>query len=112
MDINAALRDLAPVGRLRIAIMYTNPILAQGTPPNLRGIAPDLAQELAQRLGVPLEIVGYETSAARWAALPDNVWDVTFSAHDAKHADVIFSRHSGFRDGQAFYADVRRRWSN
>ena len=27
----------------------------------------------------------------------------------AQHADVIFSRHSGFRDGQAFYADVKRR---
>ena len=27
----------------------------------------------------------------------------------AKHADVIFSRHSGFTDGQAFYADVKPR---
>src|SRR4029079_13853088 len=27
----------------------------------------------------------------------------------AKHADVIFSRHSGFADGQAFYADVKGR---
>ena len=26
-----------------------------------------------------------------------------------KHADVIFSRHSGFADGQAFYADVKGR---
>ena len=27
----------------------------------------------------------------------------------AEHADVIFSRHSGYADGQAFYADVKRR---
>jgi FMN-dependent oxidoreductase (nitrilotriacetate monooxygenase family) len=27
----------------------------------------------------------------------------------AHHADVIFSRHSGYRDGQAFYEDVKRR---
>jgi len=27
----------------------------------------------------------------------------------AGHADVIFSRHSGFREGQAFYADVKGR---
>jgi len=27
----------------------------------------------------------------------------------AEHADVIFSRHSGFADGQAFFADVKRR---
>ena len=27
----------------------------------------------------------------------------------ARQADVIFSRHSGFRDGQAFYSDVKRR---
>ncbi len=27
----------------------------------------------------------------------------------AEHADVIFSRHSGYADGRAFYADVKRR---
>ena len=27
----------------------------------------------------------------------------------AQHADVIFSRHAGFRDGQAFYVDVKER---
>jgi FMN-dependent oxidoreductase (nitrilotriacetate monooxygenase family) len=27
----------------------------------------------------------------------------------ARHADVIFSRHSGYRDGQKFYEDVKRR---
>ena len=27
----------------------------------------------------------------------------------AKHADVIFSRHSGYTDGRAFFADVKQR---
>jgi FMN-dependent oxidoreductase (nitrilotriacetate monooxygenase family) len=44
-------------------------------------------------------------------------WPVQIQAGDsdggrelaAQYADVIFSRHSGYRDGQAFYSDVKRR---
>ncbi|MFM2078250.1 MAG: hypothetical protein RJA49_2140 [Actinomycetota bacterium] len=44
-------------------------------------------------------------------------WPVQIQAGDsdggrevaAQYADVIFSRHSGFRDGQAFYRDVKDR---
>ncbi|MCW2748945.1 MAG: F420-dependent methylene-tetrahydromethanopterin reductase [Aeromicrobium sp.] len=48
---------------------------------------------------------------------PPQGWPVQIQAGDsdggrelaARQADVIFSRHSGLTDGQAFYADVKRR---
>ena len=50
--------DLAPNGKLRAAINYANPVLAQGTPAagDLRGITVDLSRELARRIGVPVEL--------------------------------------------------------
>lgn len=50
--------DLAPTGRLRVAINFGNTVLAQrdpvGGPP--RGVSAELARELGSRLGVPLEL--------------------------------------------------------
>ncbi len=91
MNPHVPLSDLAPTGKLRIGIMYTNPILVSGSPGNLRGIVVDLARELARRAGIPLEIVAYETSAARWGALQNGDWDVTFSANDARRSGVDFT---------------------
>ena len=91
MNSPVPLSDLAPTGKLRIGIMYTNPILVSGSPGNLRGIVVDLAQELARRTGIPLEIVPYETSAARWGALQKGEWDVTFSACDVTRDGVEFT---------------------
>jgi polar amino acid transport system substrate-binding protein len=62
----AAVSELAPMGTLRAAINFGNPILATrdkltGQP---RGVSVDLSRELAKRLGVPLELVTF-TSAGR-----------------------------------------------
>ena len=45
---SAALDDLAPTGKLRVGIMYTNPVLAARDPASgeLRGIAVDLADAI------------------------------------------------------------------
>jgi polar amino acid transport system substrate-binding protein len=61
-----AVSELAPMGTLRAAINFGNPILATrdkltGEP---RGVSVDLSRELAKRLGVPLELVTF-TSAGR-----------------------------------------------
>jgi len=52
---------LAPTGRLRASINLGNPILAgldaaSGEP---RGVSVDLARALAERLGVPLDLVTF-----------------------------------------------------
>src|SRR5437588_11781546 len=58
------LKDLAPTGKLRAAINLGNSVLAQLDPATGRpkGITPDLARELGERLGVPVELVAYEAA--------------------------------------------------
>ena len=72
-DITPAVRtDLAPTGTLRTGINYGNFILATKDPTTgeSRGVAVDLAQELGRRLGVPVEIIAYDSVAVMGAAAP------------------------------------------
>ena len=66
MAPTAAVSDLAPAGTLRAAINFGNPILAtrDKVSGEAYGVSVDLSRELAQRLGVPLELVTF-TSAGR-----------------------------------------------
>jgi polar amino acid transport system substrate-binding protein len=86
-EITSAVRaDLAATGKLRAAINYGNIILAtkdQATGQS-RGVAIDLAQEAAGRLGVPVEIVAYDSVAVMGDAAPSGVWDVAFLGSDPK----------------------------
>lgn len=76
--------------RLRAAINYGNPVLAQrsgkGEP---GGVSVALARELAQGMGVELEIVPFETAGKVVDAASQNVWDVAFLAIDPKRAEDI-----------------------
>ena len=58
--------DLAPTGKLRAGINYSNFILASKDPAGgePRGIAPDLSREIARRLGVPIEFVTFQGAGA------------------------------------------------
>ena len=57
----AAIAELAPKGRLRAAVNFGNPVLANRHPTTGApgGISTDLAIELARRLGVELDFVPY-----------------------------------------------------
>ena len=59
--VTAAVADLAPTGKLRAAINFSNPVLAGRDPTTGEpcGISVDLARELARRLGVAIEFVPY-----------------------------------------------------
>ncbi len=86
--------DLAPTGRLRVAINFGNPVLAQrdpaGGPP--RGVSADLARELGRRLGVPVEYVTYDGAGAVTDALKIGAWDVCFLAIDpVRSAGIDFT---------------------
>lgn len=61
-----AVAALAPAGTLRVAINLSNFLLvtAKGDNGNPQGVSPDLAAALAARLGVGLELLGYETPGA------------------------------------------------
>ena len=84
----AALAELAPLGKLRAAINFGNPVLASKDPATgeARGVSVDLSRELAARLGVPLEIVPYTAAGKVVEAARNNVWDVGYVAIDPLRA--------------------------
>ena len=90
----AVLTDLAPTGKLRAAINYGNSVLAKkdartGEP---GGVSVDLARRLGQRLGVPVELVGFDAAGKVFDALSAGLWDVAFLAIEpARAAEIAFT---------------------
>jgi len=90
--ISPAIRsDLAPTGTLRVGINHGNLVLAQknATTGELRGVAVDLAHELGQRLGVPVQLVQYASAGQMTDALASDAWDVAFLAREPGRAGEI-----------------------
>ena len=79
-----ACSELAPTGKLRAAINFGNPVLAQKDPASgePRGVSVDLARELGRRLGVPVELVTYEAAGKVFDALKTGAGDIAFLAID------------------------------
>jgi polar amino acid transport system substrate-binding protein len=87
-------REIAPEGKLRAAINFGNPVLAQRdtTTGKPQGISVDLSRELARRLGVPVEFVPFEAAGKVADAAKDGVWDIAFLAIDPGRAhDIAFT---------------------
>jgi polar amino acid transport system substrate-binding protein len=90
---NAA-KELAPSGKLRAAINFGNPVLAQKDPATgeARGVTGDLARELARRLGVGVEFVAFETARLVSESAARGAWDICFLAIDpVRAADIDFT---------------------
>jgi polar amino acid transport system substrate-binding protein len=87
----SVLSDLAPTGKLRVGINYGNPVLATRDPSSgdLRGVAVDLGRELGRRVGVPVELVAFESAGKMFDAVKAGAWDVAFLAVDPGRADQI-----------------------
>lgn len=83
--------ELAPTGRLRVGINYGNPVLATRDPVSgeLRGVAVDLARELAARTNLPVELIGFESAGKMFDAGKAGIWDVAFLARDPGRAGEI-----------------------
>src|SRR5499427_6951471 len=83
--------ELAPTGRLRVAINFGNSVLAQqdpsGGPP--RGVSAELARELARRLGVGIGYVAFDAAGKVFEALKAGLWDIAFLAIDPVRAAGI-----------------------
>ena len=91
-DLTPAVRaSLAPSGALRVGINYGNFILAtrDAATGESRGVAIDLARELAGRLGVRVEIVAYDSVAVMVEAAPANAWDIAFLGSDPAREKLI-----------------------
>jgi polar amino acid transport system substrate-binding protein len=88
-DVVAA---LAPAGVLRAVVNLGNPVLAQGTPDDPRGVTVDLARELARLLGVRVAFECVDAARLSFAAVVEGRADVGFLAVEpARAADVAFT---------------------
>src|SRR5258706_14020008 len=91
-DVTAAARaDLAPTGKIRAGINYGNFILAtkDKATGQSRGVAVDLVNDLGRRLGVPVEIVAYDSVAALGDAAPTGAWDIAFLGSDPVREKIM-----------------------
>jgi polar amino acid transport system substrate-binding protein len=86
--------ELAPTGKLRAAINFGNPVLAQKNAATAEpcGVSVDLARELGRRLNVPVELVTFDAAGKVFDALKTGAWDVAFLAIDpARAAEISFT---------------------
>lgn len=93
MTTAAVLADLAPSGTLRVGVMYTNPVLTARDPVTgkITGVAVDVTQELARRLGVPMQLVGYENTAGMLEGMHRGEWEVASSGYDPDRGEMSFA---------------------
>lgn len=99
-EASPAVRELAPAGTLRAGLNFGNALLTGKDPATgeARGVAVDVARELARRLGVPLDVVAYESAGALADAAASGAWDIGFLGAEPQRASVI--------DFTAAYAEI------
>jgi polar amino acid transport system substrate-binding protein len=82
--------ELAPTGVLRAGINLANFLLVSGKGPagEPEGVAPDMAREIAKRLGVPVAYVTYARPGELADAAATGVWDIgLIAAEPARRED-------------------------
>ncbi|KQT11068.1 ABC transporter substrate-binding protein [Ramlibacter sp. Leaf400] len=92
-DPRAASAELASTGKLRAAINFGNPILAsRGASGEPQGVSVDLAREAARRLGVPIELVTFNSAGTVVEAVKARQVDLAFVAIDpVRAADMEYT---------------------
>lgn len=87
------MKELTPTGKLRVGVNLSNFLLVQRNPDGtIRGIVPDLAQELAKRLGVTAELHKYEKVGDVADGARKGEWDVAFiGAEPQRAAEIDFT---------------------
>src|SRR5262245_35692115 len=85
--------ELAPTGKLRVAINFGNPQFAKREAGGEgSGITIDLARELGRRLDTPVEILGFDSGGQTTEGLKKGGWDIVFLAYEpAREAEVAFA---------------------
>jgi polar amino acid transport system substrate-binding protein len=88
--------DLAPTGVLRAGINLSNFLLVTGKSPSgdPEGVAPDLAREIATRLGVPLKYVAFKSPGELADAATSGVWDIGLIGAEPQRAETISFSHA------------------
>jgi polar amino acid transport system substrate-binding protein len=83
--------QLAPSGTLRAAINLSNILLVTGRTPSGDpvGVAPDMAAEVASRLGVKVKYVTFATPGELADAAGTNTWDIGLIGAEPQRAEKI-----------------------
>jgi len=92
LSVTSSLRaELAPTGTLRAGLNYANFLLVNpgSTDADPHGVAPDLAREIARRLGVPIAFVGFETAGKMADAVTGGVWDIALMGAEPQRENAI-----------------------
>ena len=85
-----AITELAPTGKLRAGMNLGNNLFTRKNESGeLFGVSVDLMQELAKRLGVPLEMVIYEQPGQVADDATKGVWDIAILAIEKTRAKTI-----------------------
>ena len=89
--LEKARSELAPTGVLRAAINLSNFLLVSGKTAagEPLGVSPDMAGAVAERLGVPLEYVLFDTPGELADAAGENVWDIGNIGAEPERAKTI-----------------------
>src|SRR6476620_11183602 len=88
----AALKELAPNGKLRLAIAVAPSPSAQFAikdGDSYRGVAVTFGRTLAAKLGVPLEIIPHQASGEIQNSAAANRWDVAFLPVDEERKKFV-----------------------
>jgi polar amino acid transport system substrate-binding protein len=86
------LKELAPTGKLRLAIAVSPSPSAQFAIQDgntYRGVAVTLGRALAAKLGVPLEIIPHQASGEIQNSAANNRWDVAFLPVDDERKKFV-----------------------
>ena len=83
--------ELAPTGVLRAGINLSNFLLVTGKSANgdPEGVAPDMAREIANRLGVSVRYVPFATPGELADAADENIWDIGLIGAEPQRAEKI-----------------------
>ena len=84
-------KEIAPTGKLRVAINLGNFLLVTGktSTGEPKGVSPDMAHAIAARLELPVEFVLFDTPGAIADAATDDVWDIGNIGAEPERAKVI-----------------------
>jgi polar amino acid transport system substrate-binding protein len=87
----AAIAELTSTGILRTGINLSNFLLVTGTTAagDPVGVAPDMALEIANRLGVPVQYFTFKTPAELADKALSNVWDIGLIGAEPQRAEMI-----------------------
>jgi polar amino acid transport system substrate-binding protein len=91
-----AKEELTPQGKLRVGVNLGNFLLVtkDAATGELRGVVPDLAQEMGRRLGAPVELVTYPGAGQVADGAKSGAWDIAFIGAEPQRAEEISFTHA------------------